>query len=249
MRRLLVPAAILVLSFAAYAPSLQFKYVQDSFHAVKINPVVERGDADLLWLTDPLSVQSYEAEGLLAPLEGAAFDVVPDAFKGDTFVGTRLLNLVLVAGDDVEPQPIAWSDLIDPAYADRVVLPDPGFAGSAFAAFGYLSTADGYGMDFYEALRDNGASQVASPVDTLTAVAEGNQDVGITLDKIARASIDNGAPIKMIWPEPGAIALFSPAAVVAHSDDLGRGSCLPGVPRLAGGSGSHRQHRLAARSR
>lgn len=174
--------------------------------------------ADVLWLTDPLSVQQYEADGLLAPLEGEAFDVVPAAFKGDTFVGTRLLNLVLVAGADVEA-PTAWADLIDPTYADGVVMPDPGFAGSAFAALGYLGTAQDFGMDFYESLKENGAVIVQSPVDTVTGVAEGIYDVGITLDKIARANIAKGAPIEMVWPEPGAIALFSPAAVMAEADD------------------------------
>ena len=174
--------------------------------------------ADVLWMTDPLSVQRYEADGLLSPLEGEAFDVVPEAFKGDSFVGTRLLNLVLVSGADVEA-PAAWSDLVDPAYADGVVMPDPGFAGSAFAALGYLGTSDEFGMDFYQGLKDNGATIVQSPVDTLTGVAEGIYDVGITLDKVARANMDKGAPIEMVWPEPGAIALFSPAAVVAETDD------------------------------
>lgn len=176
--------------------------------------------ADVLWMTDPLSVQRYEADGLLAALDGEAFEVVPDEFKDNTFVGTRLLNLVLVAGADVEPQPEAWSDLLDPAYADGVVMPDPGFAGSAFAALGYFGTSDEYGMDFYQGLKDNGAVIVRSPVDTITGVAEGIYDVGITLDKIARVNVDKGAPINMVWPEPGAIALFSPAAVVAESDDL-----------------------------
>jgi iron(III) transport system substrate-binding protein len=127
---------------------------------------------------------------------------------------------VLVAGAEVEPQPMGWADLLDPAYADGVVMPDPGFAGSAFAALGYLGTSDDYGMDFYQGLADNGALMVQSPVDTVTSVAEGVYDVGITLDKIARANVDKGAPITMIWPEPGAITLFSPAAVVAQSDDL-----------------------------
>jgi iron(III) transport system substrate-binding protein len=176
--------------------------------------------ADVLWMTDPLSVQRYEAEGLLAPLEGDAFEAVPDAYRGRTFVGTRLLNLVLVAGTDVEPKPAAWSDLTDPAFADAVALPDPGFAGSAFAALGYFGTAEDFGMDFYQALKDNGAIAVQSPVDVVTGVAEGNYATGITLDKIARANLDKGAPIELIWPEPGAIALFSPAAVVAESDDI-----------------------------
>ncbi|MEX1345188.1 MAG: extracellular solute-binding protein [Candidatus Limnocylindrales bacterium] len=173
--------------------------------------------ADVLWMTDPLSVQRYEADGLLSPLEGEAFEVVPEAFRGETFVGTRLLNLVLVSGSDVEP-PTSWADLVDPEYADGVVLPDPGFAGSAFAALGYLGTTEGFGMEFFEALEANGAVIVPSPVDTLTGVAEGIYDVGLTLDKIARDNIEDGAPIELVWPEPGAIALFSPAAIVAQTD-------------------------------
>lgn len=174
--------------------------------------------ADVLWMTDPLSVQRYEQDGLLAPLEGEAFDVVPPEFRGPTFVGTRLLNLVLVVGEDLEPAPVAWADLADPAYADRVAIPDPGFAGSAFAALGYFGTSDEYGMDFYRALEANGARQVQSPVDIVNGVAEGVYGVGITLDKIARSTLEAGAPIELIWPEPGAIALFSPAAVTTTSD-------------------------------
>ncbi len=182
--------------------------------------------ADVLWLTDPLSVQRYQADGLLAPLAPEVAAAVPAAFRGDTFVGTRLLDLVLVAGEDVLPQPTSWADLADPAYAGRAAIPDPGFAGSALAALGYLGSADGYGMDFYQRLKDNGTVVVASPVDVLTGVAEGNYDVGITLDKLARDAIDKGSPIAMVWPEPGAIAVFSPAAVVAASDDLAAAQAL-----------------------
>lgn len=176
--------------------------------------------ADVLWMTDPLSVQRYEADGLLAPLDGEAFEAVPAEYRGETFVGTRLLNLVLVVGDDVDPKPASWADLADPAFAGSIAMPDPGFAGSAFAALGYLATADEFGMDFYQALKDNGVIQVKSPVDVLTGVAEGNYAAGITLDKIVRANVTKGSPIELVWPEPGAIALFSPAAVVASSDDL-----------------------------
>ncbi len=175
--------------------------------------------ADVLWMTDPLSVQRYEAEGLLAELEGEAFDIVPEEYRGQTFVGTRLLNLVIVVGQDVDPQPASWADLADPDFAGPVVIPDPGFAGSAFAALGYFGTSDEYGMAFYEALREDGAVQVSSPGDVLTGVAEGNYAAGITLDKVVRDAVEKGSPVELVWPRSGAIALFSPAAVVASSDD------------------------------
>jgi iron(III) transport system substrate-binding protein len=182
--------------------------------------------ADVLWMTDPLSIGQYQADGLLAPLEDEVIEAVPAEFRAETFVGTRLLNLVLVAGSEVDPQPTSWADLADPAYAGRVAIPDPAFAGSAFAALGYLGTAEGYGMDYYARLKDNGVVVVPSPVDVLTGVAEGNYDVGITLDKLARDVIADGSPVELVWPEEGAIAVYSPSAVVAESDDLAAAQAL-----------------------
>ena len=175
--------------------------------------------ADVLWVTDPLSLQRYDAAGMLVPLDAEAFEAVPLEFRTDTFVGTRLVNLVIVAGQDVEPKPVSWADLTDPAYAGGVAMPDPGFAGSAFAALGYFANADGMGLDFYQQLKDNGAVQVASPVDIMTGVAEGRYQAGISLDKIVRDAVEKGSPIELVWPEPGAIAVYSPAAVLTSSDD------------------------------
>jgi iron(III) transport system substrate-binding protein len=175
--------------------------------------------ADVLWVTDPLSMQRYEAQGLLVPLTGDAVMAVPEEYRTETFVGTRLLNLVLVAGQGVEPVPTSWQDLLDPAYAGAVAIPDPGFAGSAFAALGYFADQPDLGMDFYQALKDNGAVQVASPVDVMTGVAEGRYKAGISLDKIVRDAAADGSPIELIWPEAGAISVYSPAGVVGVSDD------------------------------
>jgi iron(III) transport system substrate-binding protein len=174
---------------------------------------------DVLWVSDPLSLQRYEADGLLAPLAGDAFAAVPAEYRTEASVGTRLLNLVMVAGQDVEPMPATWADLADPAYAGAVALPDPGFAGSAFAALGYFAGQDELGLDFYQRLKDNGAIQVASPVDVMTGVAEGLYKAGISLDKIVADAVADGSPVELIWPESGAIAVYSPAAVVSSSDD------------------------------
>jgi iron(III) transport system substrate-binding protein len=173
--------------------------------------------ADVLWLTDPLSMEAFDAEGLLAPYEPADVDVVPAAYRTETSVGTRLLNLVVVARPDVDPTPRRWDDLTEDAYAGAVAFPDPGFAGSAFAALGYFALADG-DLRFFEGLADNGAVQVQAPGEVVTGVAEGRFDAGITLDQAARTAIDKGSPLEIIVPEEGAIAVYSPIAVVEGSE-------------------------------
>ena len=173
--------------------------------------------ADVIWATDPLSMQSYTRQHLLAPWPLPQLTSVPEQYRTPEFWGTRLLYLVIVAHKDLMPQPTSWADLTSPAYQGKVALPDPAFAGSAFAALAYFSQAPGMGMDFYRALRANGAKQVASVPDVVTEVAQGRYQLGITLDSGARTAVKKGSPIVIVWPKPGAIALYSPIALTAQS--------------------------------
>ncbi|MEO5941419.1 MAG: extracellular solute-binding protein [Candidatus Limnocylindrales bacterium] len=197
--------------------------------------------ADVLWLTDPLSIANYADKGLLqtwTPPSAAAIDA---AYRTDTFFGTRLLNMVMIKGSEVTPGPADWKDLLEAGYKGKIALPDPGFAGSAFAALGYFSQADGYGTPFYQALKDNGATQVKAPDDVTTGVAEGRFMVGMTLDNSARTAIKKGSPITLVWPSSGAIAIYSPIAAVAASANLASADSfvdfslsLPGQALIAG---------------
>lgn len=171
--------------------------------------------ADVLWGTDPLSMQSYATQRLLADWPLPDLTSVPQQYRTAQFWGTRLLYLVLVAHQGLQPLPRSWSDLTNPAYAGKVAIPDPAFAGSAFAALGYLSRADGLGMPFYQRLRANGAKQVTSIPDVVTQVAQGRFQLGITLYSEATAAQKKGSPIQVVWPQPGAITLYSPIAMTA----------------------------------
>jgi iron(III) transport system substrate-binding protein len=176
--------------------------------------------ADVLWGTDPLSVHSYAAGGLFRAWTPAEAAAVPAAYRTDTFWGTRILNMVIVAGADVEPMPADWTDLSDTAYAGAVAIPDPGFAGSAYGALGYFATSPVYGIDYYQELKANGAVQVQAIPEVLTDVAEGVYKVGMTLDKVARDAIAQGSPVRMVWPASGAIAIYSPIAVFADTRNV-----------------------------
>jgi iron(III) transport system substrate-binding protein len=172
--------------------------------------------ADVLWLTDPLSMQQYAATDTLVEWTPDGAEQIPPDYREDSFVGTRILTMVMIAGDGVDP-PSTWGDLAEPRFAGRIAFPDPGFAGSSFAVLGYFSSADGYGLEFYERLEANGAVQVNAPGEVVTGVAEGRFDAGITLEFSARNAVANGSPISIVWPEDGAIALYSPIAVVDGS--------------------------------
>lgn len=181
---------------------------------------------DVLWLSDPLSMQDYDAQGLLASWQPSELDGIPMEYQSDRFWGTRLLNVVLIHGAEVEPAPSAWSDLADAAYAGAVAIIDPGFAGSAFGSLGYFATTDEFGFDFYRDLAANGAVQVSAPDEVVTGVAEGRFMAGITLEAPAQAAVANGSPIEVVWPEPGAIAIYSPIGVISESEEAAAAEAL-----------------------
>ena len=168
--------------------------------------------ADVIWGTDPLSMESYAQQNLFRPWPLPGLADVPAADKTTYFWGTRELYLVIVAHKGLTPMPQNWSDLTSAAYKGKVALPDPAAAGSAFAALGYFATAPGFGLGFYRALKANGAVQVSTIPEVVTDVAEGRYQLGITLDSEVRSAIAEGSPVVMDWPADGAISLYSPIA-------------------------------------
>ena len=205
--------------------------------AARIAADLARGSvrADVLWLTDPLSMQGYAGQGLLLKWTPAGAAGIKPAYQTDTYVGTRLLNMVLVKGAGVGAEFADWNDLTAAPYRGAAALPDPGFAGSAFAALGYFSAAPGYGLPYFQKLKDNGATQVASPDDVTTGVAEGRFKVGMTLDNLTRAAVAKGSPIQLVWPTSGAIAIYSPIAVVASSTQTDAAKAFEEFTLSAGG--------------
>ncbi len=172
--------------------------------------------ADVLWLTDPLSIQQYEADGILLQWTPANSRYVSSDYQTGSFVGTRILNLIMVGQPGISLAD--WKDLL--AVRGGIALPDPGFAGSAFAALAYFAQTKGYGFDFYRQAKQAGAVQVQSPGDVVSGVAEGQYGAGITLSRSAAAAIADGSPLEMAWPAGGAIAIYSPIAVVSGGDSI-----------------------------
>lgn len=171
--------------------------------------------ADVIWACDPLTMHGYDAQGLLAQWTPPNSADIPSRYRTAHFTGVAVLYLVAVVHAGT-PAPHAWSDLTTPRYRGRVVLPDPGFAASALGALGYFATAPGYGLDFYQRLKANGAKQVNAPGDALTGVEQGAYAAGLTLANQAYADKKKGSPIDVAWPAPGGVAIYGPIGVTTR---------------------------------
>lgn len=172
--------------------------------------------ADAIWACDPLTMQSYLDQGVARSFVPAGADAIPPEYRTDDYVGVDLLYVVAVIHDGADV-PVTWSDLTAPAYKDRLAIPDPGFAASALGLLGYFDAAPDYGLHFYQGLAENGAVELDSPTDVLTGVAQGTYDAGIVLANAAYQAQSDGSPIQVVWPEPGAVAIYAPIAATTKT--------------------------------
>jgi iron(III) transport system substrate-binding protein len=171
--------------------------------------------ADVIWACDPLTMHGYDEQGLLAPWTPPNASAVPAGYRAADFAAVDVLYMVVVVHDGTPP-PASWAGLASPSYRGAVALPDPGFAASALGLLGYLSSAPGYGIDFYRRLHANHAVQVAAPDDVLSGVATGKYRAGATLANAAYAARKKGSPISVRWPRPGGVAIFAPVGVTTR---------------------------------
>src|SRR3954451_2004031 len=173
--------------------------------------------ADVVWGCDPLTMQAYVDQGLVGGWTPPDAEAVPSEYRTDDYVGAHLLYMVAVHRTDAAA-PQTWSDLTSGDYR-ALAVPDPSVAASALGALGWFADDPAYGVGFYKDLRNNGAVQVKTPDDVTTGVAQGIYDAGMTTANSAYAAKDAGSPVDVVWPEPGAIAVYGPIALATHSAD------------------------------
>jgi len=171
--------------------------------------------ADVVWGCDPLTMQAFADQHLVGGWLPPEAQAIPAEFRTDSYVGAHVLYLVAVHRTGV-PAPRTWSDLAGPAYG-AVAVPDPAVAASALGALGWFAGQPAYGVDFYRRLHDSGAVQVKTPDDVTTGVAQGIYDAGMTTANSGYAAKHDGSPVDVVWPEPGAVAIYGPIALARHS--------------------------------
>lgn len=163
-----------------------------------------------------------------APYECAGEEHILERFRAPDGLWTPFsaLPLVLVYNTRlVEPGQVSrWSDLLRPSLKGRIAFPDPAVSGSSFTALATMLYA--LGGDQEEVLRrfaenlDGG--QLSSSGDVLSAVADGDALVGVTLEETALKRMAEGMNIAMVYPEDGSSCVPDGSALVKgapHEDN------------------------------
>ena len=180
--------------------------------------------ADVLTTSDPAATAALARKGTFVEFKPKNFDKVPDAAKdpNGAYIAQRLNMLgIFVRGDKVPEaeRPRTWSDLTDPKYKGKLVMPDPSFTALQLVAVATLSQKLGWG--FYEKLKQNDILIVQGHQQVEDMLKRGERVIAAEgLDSYAVDDRRAGHDIVTIYPTEGAFAITSPTAIVKGTPHL-----------------------------
>lgn len=187
--------------------------------------------ADVIWVGDPSDYVSLKSAGVLAPYispQGIRIDedyLDPDHY----YTGARLINVGIAYNTDlVSPRdaPKNWKDILDPRWKGKIIMTDPGSAGTIKYFVGALMADERYGDDYFIRLRENGCALESGSAATHQQVAMGNYPIGICLDYVTTNLAQAGAPITFLYPQQDRVTIYSPLGLVANCANEQNGKLL-----------------------
>ena len=177
--------------------------------------------ADVITMSDSGAAGGLTRKGVFVPFKPEGFDKVVDGAKDKDghWIAQRVHLIGMPVRSDMmaeEDRPKTWSDLKDPKFKGKMVMPDPSFTAIQLSVVGMLSQK--LGWDFYKALRAN---------DTM--IVQGHQQVYKTMQQGERLlgaegsdprSFNDGKTVPnqtVIYPTEGVFEVCSPVAIIKNA--------------------------------
>ncbi len=174
--------------------------------------------ADLLSVSDPGAMSALVKRGLLVPFRPPHFEKIPAEAKDPDghYVAQRLNALGIIVRSDLVPAkdvPKSWTDLTDPRYRGKLVMPDPSFAANQLQVVAMLSRK--YGWEFYRKLKANDTMIVQGHQQVSDALKRGERAIAAEgSDGYAWQDRADGHRVVTVFPADGAFLVPSPSAVI-----------------------------------
>jgi iron(III) transport system substrate-binding protein len=157
-------------------------------------------------------LQAYPAQGR---------EAVPEPFRdaGNLWVGTNI-QIVIISQNtksiDKANGPKGWTDLLDPKWKGKLAFTDPANSGFSYAAATTLLSLWGDNDDAWTKM--NALLANAKVLNRSTQVFDGNGSgeypLGISLEYAGFLWAHNGAPVSVIYPSEGTVALVEGAGIL-----------------------------------
>jgi iron(III) transport system substrate-binding protein len=148
-------------------------------------------------------------------------DAIPPEFRDpqDRWIGTNLHLLVILQNTKAVPDadgPKGWEDLTAAKWKGNVAFTDPANSGSAYSNITMLVDLWGGGTAGWDKVVKLIGNTKMLNRSTLVfqGVGNGEYGLGVSLEYAGLLWVNNGAPVKVIYPSEGTIAQMEGVAIV-----------------------------------
>ncbi len=226
-----VPTAIieeLKQEFEAENPGMYLEIFRKGTSAVveKIDEEIAAGQvqADVIWVANFTVGEDLKEKGVLLPYTPPESTEIPDILKDETgyyYAGRLLIMVVAYNTDTATTIPTGYKDLLNERHHGRIGHDTAETSGSILYFVGTLLQDADFGEEFFIALADN-SPQIQTSTKTTQRIADGELDMGITIDYTVRKLLmeNPSAPIDYIYPEAGVVMVPSPIAIFKDSQNI-----------------------------
>lgn len=196
----------------------------DRMRAEKSNP-----QAGFMWGGTQQQLEQAASEGLLTPYDAKNAAKIPANRKdaGNQWFAEQLLPEVIVYNKTLVSEadaPKDWSDLIKPAWKDKIVIRDvlpSGTMRTIYSAMVYqsfvTSNSPEAGYAFLKALDANTVAYTANPEDMYTQLDQGTGVVTVwNLQDALIQPLKNKRPWSFVMPSSGAPVLLDAVGIVKN---------------------------------
>ena len=226
-----VPEAIieeLRQNFEAQTPGTYLRIYRKGTSEVmnRINEEIASGkiEADLIWVADFTISEELKTKRVLLPFTPPEAAEIPNILKdeeGYYHAGRLLIIVTAYNTNTVITKPDGYKELLNSKYHGRIGHDTPEKSGSLMFFVGTLLQDADFGWEFFNALGRN-SPKLQSSTQTTKKIADGELDMGITIDFTVRKLLKENpdAPIDYIYPEAGVVMVPSPIAIFKEGGNI-----------------------------
>lgn len=190
--------------------NIQIMYLPTAKAAAKIQSEKEKSDADIV-----LGIETGYMEKIIDSLAAVTQYSDLEYIDGmnpehgkyliwESYGGGFAVNTEILEKYGIE-QPTGYDDLLAPEFQNKIVLPDPKSSSTGYNFF--LNLYNEWGLNetlkYYDKLDKNVKQYSESGSGPVKMLIQGECAVGFALTYQVVTEINNGNPLKMIYPEQG----------------------------------------------
>jgi len=205
-------------------PDLDIQAIRLSTGELGARMLAERDNpqADCIWGWAVTNMSEFVPKGMLLPYKPKNWEMIPANFKDPMGYWTAidLCAAALVPNTKVLeqknlPMPKGWHDLLNPAYKDMLIMPNPASSGTGFLQVASLlvlldpeyknkPVEQNKAWDFLKELDKNMGQYIKSGSKPAKLTAAGEYAIGCSFAFVYSSLKKKGFPVALVMPEEGA---------------------------------------------